>query len=169
MRQGLRSAVVLAATLGCGGCALWPGGSDPPAAATNQAPALLRCASRDNRRYYCQADTGQGVRLVRQLSPAECIQGSSWGYDGHGVWVAGGCRGEFVVGAAARAATGSAPTLVRCESAGNRQRRCNAVVGSEVRLLRQLSRTRCVQRQNWGWDRGGVWVDGGCGAEFEVR
>jgi hypothetical protein len=58
---------------------------------------------------------------------------------------------------------------VRCESQGSRQRRCNARVDRDVQLVRQLSRTRCVQRQNWGWDRNGVWVRGGCAAEFRVR
>ncbi|NZA25928.1 DUF3011 domain-containing protein [Luteimonas sp. SJ-92] len=170
MRQGLRAAAVLTVALGCGGCAIWPGGADPPAGAANEAPTVLRCASRDNRRYYCQADTSRGVRLAQQLSTVDCVQGSTWGYDGHGVWVARGCRGEFLLGPGTAAGAGAQPpTLVRCESAGNRHRRCNAVVRSEVKLLRQLSRTRCVQRQNWGWDRGGVWVDGGCAAEFEVR
>lgn len=138
----------------------------------------LRCESRDNRRHYCPADTRGGVRIGRQLSSAQCIQGSSWGYDRRGVWVSQGCRAEFVFGAGGSYpgrpgrpgyGSGDGGQIVRCESKNNRHRRCNAAVGRDVQLVRQLSGTRCVQRQNWGWDRGGIWVDGGCRAEFRVR
>ncbi|MFN2240619.1 MAG: DUF3011 domain-containing protein, partial [Thermoanaerobaculia bacterium] len=27
----------------------------------------------------------------------------------------------------------------------------------------------CVRNQTWGEDRDGIWVDGGCRAEFAVR
>ena len=57
---------------------------------------------------------------------------------------------------------------VRCESQDKRQRRCNVQVSRGVDIVRQLSDTRCVQGQNWGWDRGGIWVRGGCRAEFSV-
>ena len=143
---------------------------------------VVRCESRDNRRHYCAADTDGGMQLVRQLSSERCVQGSTWGYDSRGVWVVSGCRGEFASAAGQRQARrggqrpGQRPNqrrdtghLVRCESQDNRQRRCNARIDSDVQLVRQLSRTRCVQRQNWGWDRRGVWVRGGCAAEFRVR
>lgn len=149
---------------------------------------LVRCESRDNRRHYCAADTSRGMQLVRQLSSARCVQGSTWGYDGRGVWVVSGCRGEFAPATGRRQAGPGGPWqgqgqrpgqrrgqgrdaghIVRCESQDNRQRRCNARVDRDVQLVRQLSRTRCVQRQNWGWDRNGVWVRGGCAAEFRVR
>src|SRR5215207_9847478 len=35
----------------------------------------LYCASDDGRRNYCNADTRNGVRLVRQRSGSQCIQG----------------------------------------------------------------------------------------------
>ena len=38
-----------------------------------------------------------------------------------------------------------------------------------VHVKRQLGRNRCVLDENWGTFDGGVWVDYGCGAEFEVR
>jgi hypothetical protein len=28
--------------------------------------------------------------------------------------------------------------------------------------------TACIEDQNWGWDRRGVWVSDGCRAEFRV-
>jgi len=38
-----------------------------------------------------------------------------------------------------------------------------------VHVRRQIGRNRCVFNENWGTFDGGVWVDYGCGAEFEVR
>jgi hypothetical protein len=58
----------------------------------------VRCESVQSNNYgrqYCPADTRGGVRLVRQISGSTCSQGSSWGYDTHGVWVDNGCQAEF--------------------------------------------------------------------------
>ena len=57
----------------------------------------IRCYSDDGNRRYCNVDTRQGVRLVRQYGEA-CRQGETWGYDSRGIWVDRGCRGEFQVG-----------------------------------------------------------------------
>ena len=40
--------------------------------------------------------------------------------------------------------------------------------GHSVILVRQLSDSRCVQGQTWGWDARGVWVDRGCRGEFRA-
>jgi hypothetical protein len=58
---------------------------------------IVSCSS-NGRREYCQADTRGGVVLQRQLSQAECRQGSSWGFDERGIWVDRGCRADFSVG-----------------------------------------------------------------------
>lgn len=139
---------------------------------------VMRCDSNDGRTRHCAANTRGGVRMVRQLSKAACIQGRSWGYDNSGIWVAQGCRAEFVVGRGGRRGGQYGPDVganpgygqsLRCESIKGRQQRCNVRVNRGVQVVRQLSKTRCVQGQNWGWDRGGVWVTGGCRAEFIVR
>ena len=57
---------------------------------------------------------------------------------------------------------------VRCESTDDRIRRCNVDTRGGVQLSRQLSDTRCVQGRNWGYDGSGIWVSGGCRAEFAV-
>lgn len=136
----------------------------------------IRCESDDRRTRHCSIDTRGGVRISRRLSKAPCIEGRSWGYDRRGVWVSEGCRAEFVVGAGGGNRPGNRPgnsgdagRVVRCESEDQRQRRCDANVRRGVDIMRQLSRTRCVQGQNWGWDRGGIWVTGGCRAEFRIR
>jgi Protein of unknown function (DUF3011) len=58
----------------------------------------VSCTSDDGRRNYCDMELqGADVRLARQLSPEPCQEGSTWGHDGHGIWVDRGCRGEFLV------------------------------------------------------------------------
>ena len=35
-----------------------------------------------------------------------------------------------------------------------------------VRIVQQTSKSACVEGQTWGYDRGSVWVDRGCGGVF---
>ncbi len=135
---------------------------------------VIRCESSDNRTRQCAVDTRGGVRLVRQLSSSACMEGRSWGYGRNEIWVSQGCRGEFQVGAGGSGWGGGYPgsdygQTLRCESSDNRHRRCNVAVRHGVDLVRQLSGTRCMEGNNWGWDRSGIWVDRGCRAEFRVR
>ncbi len=157
----------------CSGCALsqrlWRGVGDAQsdstassASRTASAAHRFRCESDKRGQHYCGIDTRRGVQLVRQLSRTPCVRGRSWDYDRHGVWVAYGCRAEFATGQVGG-------TLLSCESIDNRRRRCEISAASGVELIRQLSKTRCVESDNWGWDRTGVWVDRGCRAEFRVR
>ena len=57
--------------------------------------------------------------------------------------------------------------VMRCESDGD-YRHCRADVQVRVSLRRQLSRADCRYNDTWGYDRRGVWVDGGCRAEFAL-
>jgi hypothetical protein len=134
--------------------------------------STIRCESENRRPRHCDLDTRGGVRISRKLSDAPCVQGRTWGYDSRGVWVSEGCRAEFVVGAGGAYGPGGGGNYgqtVRCVSQDRHQRRCNVRVRHGVDIVRQLSRTRCVQGQNWGWDRSGIWVNGGCRAEFLIR
>ena len=36
-------------------------------------------------------------------------------------------------------------------------------------ILRQTSRSQCVEGRTWGYDYNGIWVDQGCQATFKVR
>ena len=154
----------------------YPGGGYPGGYGGGYgAVSTVRCESDDHRSRHCRADTRGGVSLSRQLSRTPCVQGRNWGWDDGGVWVSQGCRAEFVTGRGGGrpsgypgSAGGQGHTL-RCESQNNRHRRCEVQVGRGVDLVRQLSDTRCVRGQNWGWDRSGIWVDRGCRAEFRVR
>ena len=54
----------------------------------SQDARTVTCSSDDGQRTYCDADTRGGVRLTRQLSGSACQQGSTWGSDSRGIWVA---------------------------------------------------------------------------------
>jgi len=55
---------------------------------------------------------------------------------------------------------------VTCESVEGRRVECDMNTRGEVRMVRQLSRSACIQDQNWGLNRSSIWVDGGCRAVF---
>lgn len=59
-------------------------------------------------------------------------------------------------------------SVIRCESRDNRTERCAVGGGGDIRLVRQLSSSPCVRGRNWGTDSRGIWVSGGCRAEFSV-
>jgi hypothetical protein len=57
---------------------------------------------------------------------------------------------------------------VYCESGDMRRHWCSEGIGARVRLLRQRSDAPCVRGRTWGKDRGGIWVDRGYRADFEI-
>ena len=60
---------------------------------------------------------------------------------------------------------------VRCASGNYQYNMCQIDTGrgSRVRLVQQISKTRCVEGRTWGWNRAGVWVDQGCEGVFRVH
>jgi hypothetical protein len=132
---------------------------------------LLVCESQNERRETCRANTRGGVEIARQLSKAACVEGVSWGATADTLWVDEGCRAEFVLGAAHQAPPNNQTLeqLVVCESHEGKKKQCAADTSAGVQLVRQLSASACNFGKEWGWDRGGVWVNKGCRAEFAVR
>jgi Protein of unknown function (DUF3011) len=151
----------------------------------------VRCASGGYNYNMCQVDTGRGSRvmLLRQISNTRCVEGSNWGWNRAGIWVNGGCEGIFRVqrrwaggpppgpgpgpgpGGPWQPGTGwDASINVRCASGGYNYNMCQVDTGrgSRVYVSRQISKTPCVEGRTWGWNRAGVWVDGGCEAIFTV-
>lgn len=137
---------------------------------------VVRCESDDNRLRQCQ--TGwRNAQLVRQLSRTRCVEGENWGSRNGNIWVANGCRAEFV---AAGRGPGNRPghgqdnnwqnssDVVRCESKDNRRNLCQTG-WRDATLTRQLSRSQCIEGQSWGIRNGSIWVDRGCRAEFSPR
>jgi hypothetical protein len=65
----------------------------------------------------------------------------------------------------------SVPALadtITCESLDGRERFCSANTRGGVYLSTQLSRNGCHQGETWGYDRRGIWVSGGCRAQFQT-
>jgi hypothetical protein len=126
----------------------------------------VRCEAEGYGRKYCAVEPGGVVRLVRQISGADCTRDSSWGYDSRGIWVSNGCRADFEV-LTAGSRPGS-PQSVRCEAEGYGRKYCAVDTSGGVRLVRQLGGADCTQGSTWGYDNGGIWVRSGCRADFEV-
>jgi Protein of unknown function (DUF3011) len=134
---------------------------------------VIRCESRDGRTNRCDTG-GHYAYLVRQLSSSPCTEGSTWGSDSRGVWVSGGCRAEFRIddrggyGSGHGGGYNSGSGVIRCESRDNRSTTCQIPNSrrSNVRLIRQLSSTPCVEGDTWGRSAGGIWVTRGCRGEF---
>ena len=166
MRQRL---LILAVALT--GIVTAPGAMAQYSAPDNRGVQTLRCESVDGRERHCPADTRGGVRMVRQLSRSACEEGRSWGLDRAGVWVGQGCRAEFEIGRGGHewGDRGSIGRVVRCESDSGRSNLCVMDTRRGVELVRQLSRSACIRERNWGWNDQGVWVSGGCRAEFRSR
>ncbi|HEY9803302.1 MAG TPA: DUF3011 domain-containing protein [Leptolyngbyaceae cyanobacterium] len=64
----------------------------PPASAQQ----IITCESQNNRRNSCAIPPTGRVRLIRQLSDADCR--GNWGYNRNRIFVRNGCRAEFSVG-----------------------------------------------------------------------
>lgn len=129
---------------------------------------ILRCESKGGDPNLCPADVRGGVRLLRTLSRSNCIENDTWGVSDTGIWVKGGCRADFVLGYGGSVGTGYGAKVMRCESRGSRWQHCPAETRAGVELVRQLSKNPCIRGQNWGADPRGVWVSGGCRAEFRM-
>lgn len=57
---------------------------------------------------------------------------------------------------------------VVCESRRDRYTECRIRGLRNVDIVRQFSSSRCSLGHSWGWQRGVIWVDRGCRAEFVV-
>ena len=60
------------------------------------------------------------------------------------------------------------PEIITCESHKDHRNYCEADTRGGVTLVRQLSHADCVLGRSWGYDARGIWVEGGCRAEFRV-
>lgn len=41
--------------------------------------------------------------------------------------------------------------------------------GGRIYVQRQVSKATCIEGQSWGYNRAGVWVNGGCEAQFVIE
>ncbi|MDR3385456.1 MAG: DUF3011 domain-containing protein [Rudaea sp.] len=138
------------------------------------------CASRNYAYTRCDVPW-RDARIVRQLSDTQCVRGRNWGIDRRGLWVDRGCAGRFVA-----AGGGPGPGYggggwhpgpdwdnrfeITCGSPQYQRYFCQVDVGGggRVYLRQQTSNSACIEGRTWGWNRGGVWVDQGCGGVFTI-
>ncbi len=80
--------------MGGGGYGPGPG----PGPGPGYGSQIIRCES-GNMDYRKCGVNGRidDARLARQISGSPCIQGRTWGYDKHSLWVDKGCRADFSV------------------------------------------------------------------------
>ncbi len=146
-------------------------------AIAQDAPTRVTCESKDSARTACDMDTRGVVVIERQLSRTQCVEGQNWGLFKHSVWVSGGCRAVFALQGApgqrppsrdqyGNGDAASLPNRITCASEGGQRHECEMNTFGSVRLATQLSRTPCVEGQNWGLFKHSVWVSGGCRAVF---
>ena len=141
----------------------------------------VRCESKNFNYSRCNVNW-RDARIVRQTSNNECRKGRSWGVDRNGLWVDRGCGGVFAEvggrpgygnnnGAWQPGNDWNRDIRFTCQSQDYRYKLCQVDTGQggQVRIERQVSDTRCVQNRNWGYNRSGVWVNGGCAAIFVVE
>lgn len=57
-------------------------------------------------------------------------------------------------------------TSVICSSDGQRYRECRAPFRGRARLIENISKTRCIEGQNWGAHQNMIWVSNGCRGRF---
>jgi hypothetical protein len=135
----------------------------------------VTCSSERGGRQYCQAETGSGVQLLRQISTAICRKGYSWDKDGSGLWVDHGCAADFAISELGMLGSlidnGKAYKVAhtfQCAAEDAKRHFCQADTRGGVRLVRTLDGAACVYGKSWGYDVGGVWVGRQCKAEFEA-
>ena len=138
-----------------------------PAAEPSQekASGMVRCESPKGRPRTCKAETRAGVRVAKQLSKSPCNEGQTWGTRPGEIWVKAGCRAEFALGDIGTIPT---PVYFKCESNTAARKHCPVSTRAGVRLVRQLSKSDCIEHSTWGFDVDSVWVSQGCRAEFQV-
>lgn len=117
---------------------------------------------RFNDNYYEARDSSSGVTLSISRSADGGTQVSYTGAGGRD----GICSLNSAPAEAAPARDKAMPHEVTCESTGKAQTECDMDTHGDVRLVRQLSHTQCVQNQNWGLYHHSVWVKDGCRAVF---
>jgi hypothetical protein len=127
---------------------------------------LVRCESSKGRPRTCKAETRGGVRVSKQLSNSPCNQDQTWGVRPGEIWVKAGCRAEFALGDIGEVPDG--PVYFKCESTTAGRKHCPVSTRSGVKLVRQLSKSDCIEHSTWGFDVDSVWVSQGCRAEFQV-
>jgi hypothetical protein len=134
---------------------------------TTPGTTRVTCESRRGDRQECHVPSGSRIRLLRQLSENPCRANDTYGQGPGYIWVAEGCRGEFEVTLPGGGGPGGV-TRITCASPTNTRQECRIPTGDQARYVAQAGSRPCRVNDTYGWTRGGVWVDLGCQAIFEL-
>lgn len=110
-----------------------------------QAQQVVNCESFSRAQRVCAMDTTGGVRLLRTWSETPCVQGQTWGLARGGVWVSGGCRGQFAT--AVQSGSGRYNTGVYDNDVYNNNNVNTRAVAQAEQLCRQAVRSRVANRR----------------------
>ena len=127
---------------------------------------VVHCVSTESGRSYC-GSAHMHYRIVG--APTGCVEGTTWGTDDRGVWVTTGCTADFTVveeRPAERVYTSDNERVVHCVSTPNGKTYCGTAHTRYV--IHGTPDPRCVEGRTWGVDDRGVWVTGGCVADFDI-
>jgi len=151
----------------------------------------ITCSSDDMHRHFCNIAPNSRVRLARQRSDAQCVEGQTWGVSGNQLWVDRGCRADFEVIAGGHRGGWdhdhdrdhdrdgdhdhdndhngySGTRTVTCSSDDMHRHTCDVGPNNGIRLTRKRSDARCDLNRTYGFSGNQIWVDRGCRADFEV-
>ena len=137
-------------------------------AARAYAPENLRSLSRADqerviRLEYSEQSNGRRIPDDQLRFYLDQVNRSNWGFSRIKQDIAtslGGNHGGWNPG------PGVPSGAVLCESENNRYRECRTNFRGNAVLVENISRTRCVEGQNWGSRDGMVWVNAGCKGRF---
>jgi len=122
----------------------------------------LVCDSDHGQLVRCPAETRNGLLLLADESATACRGAASWGIDGGSVWVTNGCRASFW------SAPAGLGRWLSCASRPGERALCAVDASGGVAIEHQFGDATCFYGETWGVADGGLWVDGGCAAEFRV-
>ena len=131
---------------------------------------LVHCVSTDSGRTYCGTSH---MRYTFSGNPNPyCIENQTWGTDERGVWVSGRCDANFSGSPYDNAEAGhshyvdSSGNLIHCVATASGRTYCG---DSHSRYTMTGTRDPdCIENQTWGYDDRGLWVSGGCNADFSI-
>ncbi len=140
------------------------------ATVVNSEGQVTHCVSTESGRTYCGHPHMRYT--MAGAAPTECVQGKTWGFDDRGVWVTGGCKADFntLPGNTVTSRTtkvNSAGEVVHCVGTANGRSYCG--VAHKRYVIVGTPPATCVENTTWGMDdEHGVWVTGGCKADFRL-
>lgn len=132
---------------------------------------VVRCESYSYRRQTCATDLrGAEVALLHQLSNRSCR--GNWGYNYNEIWVANGCKADFLVSHQNQGNGSYNPGynngLIECRSRGTAINHCQVPDLQSIELVQEMAQYGNNCRGNWGYSSHGIWVRNGCHAHFRV-